>query len=446
MKILLATHNFFPGHAAGTEVLTYSVAKELIRLGHCVRIFTGHAAVNEFDDDQRFDEYVFEGIHVYRFHHSLAPMGEQNSLIEMDLDCHLASTYFDKVLLEYQPDKVHFFHLKRLGSKLIEQAAAVKIPVFMTPTDFWAICPMVQLMLPDGQMCTGPTTYAGNCVKHLAMITKKGIAHTFIQGIPVSWFEKTGNFLAHKQESKSNYIKEVKALSNRLNINIKRFNMLNKIVVPTQLMHEMLKNNGVNPEKMILSSYGIDTISDSFSKVRKHSDTLKIGFIGTLTLNKGCHVLIDAFKMLPVGTATLSIYGARSERFIEYANSLEVRADHNEAISFRGTFEPSDISRILANFDVLVVPSIWYENAPLVVYSAQANRCPVIASNFPGLSETIRHGENGLLFEPGDARNLALQLSRLINEGDILENLSRAAKAPKSIKHYVEELLNIWTS
>jgi glycosyltransferase involved in cell wall biosynthesis len=49
--------------------------------------------------------------------------------------------------------------------------------------------------------------------------------------------------------------------------------------------------------------------------------------------------------------------------------------------------------------DVLVVPSIWYENTPLVIYSAQAAGCPVIASNLGGIAEVKHHEDNGLLFK-----------------------------------------------
>ena len=64
----------------------------------------------------------------------------------------------------------------------------------------------------------------------------------------------------------------------------------------------------------------------------------------------------------------------------------------------------------LSRIDVLVVPSIWYENAPLVVYSALAAGVPVVATDLGGLSETIVHGRNGLLFEPGNPAALAAEL------------------------------------
>ena len=93
---------------------------------------------------------------------------------------------------------------------------------------------------------------------------------------------------------------------------------------------------------------------------------------------------------------------------------------------------------------VLVVPSLWYENTPLVLYSAQAAHCPVIASNLPGLTEVIQENENGLLFEPGVYSSLASQLTRLLNEEGLLIGLQSRSRAPKTISKYVDELMSLW--
>ena len=95
---------------------------------------------------------------------------------------------------------------------------------------------------------------------------------------------------------------------------------------------------------------------------------------------------------------------------------------------------------------MLVIPSLWYENTPLVIYSAQAAACPVIASNLPGLAAVVVHEHNGLLFEPGNAALLAQQLSRLIDEDELLQRLSHNAHPPKTTATYVDELLAVWTA
>ena len=114
-------------------------------------------------------------------------------------------------------------------------------------------------------------------------------------------------------------------------------------------------------------------------------------------------------------------------------------------IQFLGVFDNREISTVLAGLDVLVVPSLWQENSPLVILSAQACRCPVIASDLAGLSETIQHDKNGLLFESGNKAALARQLLRAINEKNLINRLSVQSVSPKSTAAYVGELIQIWS-
>lgn len=445
MKILLTTHQFFPQFSAGTEVLTYSVAKELLNRGHNVHVFTGYPNEADLHDDDRFDEYDYENIHVYRFHHAYVPMAGQISMIEVGYDNHLAVKYFKQILDRFNPELVHIFHLNRLGTGLIDCAIRAKIPTFMTPTDFWTFCPTGQLVLGNGKLCSGPSTYSGNCVKHLAQSTEKKLVGKASQLLPTISLD----FLVRitLAEIMPTYPKraEVKAIGSRLAKNINRLNQLRKIVSPNSFMTEKLKEYGVLPKLIIQSAFGIDVPGKrDVKKLFRSSDRpLKVGFIGTLAPHKGCHVLIKAFNNLPCGQAVLSIYG-KIDEVPEYSTLLKQLASDNDAIKFCGTFHNSKIGEILSNFDVLVVPSLWYENTPLVIYSAQATNCPVIASNYPSLSEVIQDQFNGLLFEAGNAKDLSEKLNRLIVQPSLLTKLSLNCKQPKSIGAYVDELLNIW--
>jgi glycosyltransferase involved in cell wall biosynthesis len=136
----------------------------------------------------------------------------------------------------------------------------------------------------------------------------------------------------------------------------------------------------------------------------------------------------------------LKIYG-KMEEFPEYVRELKVIAADDTRIQFCGTFPNEKIGEIFAELDVVVVPSTWYENTPLVIYSAQAAGCPVIASNLGGMSEVIHHDENGLLFEPGDVSGLAELLESIVLDRELVGRLSRNAMMPKSIPEYVDELL-----
>src|SRR3954453_16743152 len=79
MKILLTVHQFFPEYFSGTEVLTYSVARELLSRGHAVAVMTGFPARKNLPPHERLDEYQIDGIHVFRFHHAYVRMNGQKA-------------------------------------------------------------------------------------------------------------------------------------------------------------------------------------------------------------------------------------------------------------------------------------------------------------------------------------------------------------------------------
>jgi glycosyltransferase involved in cell wall biosynthesis len=90
--------------------------------------------------------------------------------------------------------------------------------------------------------------------------------------------------------------------------------------------------------------------------------------------------------------------------------------------------------------DVLAVPSLWHENTPLVIHSAQALRLPVIAADVGGISEVVADEENGLLFEKGNANQVASIIQRLCRKPEILGRLSAGARPPLSMKAYADRI------
>ena len=446
MRILLTVHQFFPQFAAGTEVLAYSVARELMKRGHVVHVLAGYPDSATLKDEDRFDEYDFEGIHVYRFHHAYTAMGGQISKVEIGYDNLLAADYFDRILERFRPNLVHYFHLNRLGTGLIDRAVHAGIPRFMTPTDFWTICPTSQLLLGDGSLCSGPTARSGNCVKHFVQSTQGQLVGKIAGSLPDTGADILVRLTGSGVMPAYPMHEEVLAIAQRLPINISRLNQLNGIIAPNEFMKMFLVRYGVKPDLIVESAFGVEVTSvkknDSHAE---HIGPLRVGFIGTLASHKGCHVLIEAFKDLAALGATLKIYGCSGEDK-DYARSLQVLAEGAEAIKFCGTFPNSEISKIFESIDVLVVPSLWYENTPLVIYSAQAAGCPVVASDLPGLSAVIKSDVDGLLFEAGCSAALELQLLRLVTEDGLLYQLIANSPTPKSTERYVDNLLTVWNT
>jgi glycosyltransferase involved in cell wall biosynthesis len=136
----------------------------------------------------------------------------------------------------------------------------------------------------------------------------------------------------------------------------------------------------------------------------------------------------------------LDIYG-NIEEYPDYGAKIKLLAQQDPRIEFKGTFANERIAAILSSLDVLVVPSLWYENSPLVVYSAQAAECPVLASNVPGIAEVVQDEVNGLLVPAGDVLGLAAAIQRLAKDRALLRRLRERAVKPKPIQQYVDELL-----
>jgi len=210
-------------------------------------------------------------------------------------------------------------------------------------------------------------------------------------------------------------------------------------------MLSKLVQNGLEPERTFILPFGLNLTHLANAQRPRPAETLRLGYIGTLFEHKGVHVLIEAVRQLAGKPIELKIYG-KIDEFPDYTQKLKGLALDDPRIEFCGTFPNGEIGTIFSSLDVLVVPSLWHENSPLVLYSAQAAKCPVIASNVAGLSEVIEHGKNGFLFPPGNASELAHSILSLLENRALLEVMSKNSKSPLSIQEYVARLLEVYNN
>ena len=109
-----------------------------------------------------------------------------------------------------------------------------------------------------------------------------------------------------------------------------------------------------------------------------------------------------------------------------------------------GEVENDKISSVYAGVDVLVVSSIWYENAPLVILEALAAHVPVVASRIGGIPELIKEGVNGLLFEPNNSEDLRRKLGLFFEDPMLLPRLKQGAQALRGIEENAQDMENIY--
>jgi glycosyltransferase involved in cell wall biosynthesis len=236
------------------------------------------------------------------------------------------------------------------------------------------------------------------------------------------------------------------------------------VVAPSRHMRDAFARAGVPAERLVHRPYGIRAaaLAEVGSRRRRSGDgtavapgeataareaggaargagPLRVAFLGTLTKHKGVHVLLRAFEGLPAGRARLRIHGwTVDRRYREWLRTLSARPD----VEWRGEVERDDLPAVFAETDVLVVPSTWVENCPIVIQEAYLAGVPVVASNVGALPEFVRDGESGLLFEVENPDSLRRTLLRILDDPGLLERLRAGIPAVRPMDdeaRYFEE-------
>jgi glycosyltransferase involved in cell wall biosynthesis len=166
-------------------------------------------------------------------------------------------------------------------------------------------------------------------------------------------------------------------------------------------------------------------------------------YFGNILPLKGIHLLIDAFKALPRGKATLTIYGSRNPWTEVYYDQLKSQAN-GFSVDFRGPFKRENLSEALRDQDIAVLPSICPESFSFIIREANSLGLPVIGSRIGAIPEAIKEGENGFLFEPGNIGELRDCMVRFIEEPELLKKMALKMPKVKSMAEHAEELIEIY--
>jgi glycosyltransferase involved in cell wall biosynthesis len=434
MRILLAVHQFMPEFWAGTETLTLRTAQELKRRGHHVSVLTGG----------KYDPELPE---LYRFTWSELPIIRLNVPEPDPLWWGgLGQTYrrteiepsLKQILLEVRPDLVHIFHLRRLTLSLVDLVQKHSIPVVFSLTDYWFGCFTGQLQFPADQPCAGPDLLSANCLRHIASRMNPAFGRVpmpiwrlFMRG--ATFWNSLGP-LASIAQLKQRQISMRKAYSG-----------IQRVLAPSSQLLETYRELGFDMSQTRICPYGIDVSGLENLMPRTpwqgvSERPLKVAFVGTFNPAKGAHVLLDAVARLHCQRSiSVRLYGSLDDN-PAYSNMLQFKASDLDGVEFAGIFSSDRIYQVLSTIDLLIVPSLWRENSPLILLQAMASGLPVVASNVPGMADHIHSGINGELFEPGNSAALAELLERLVADPHALQTLTSCQLQPRTISDYVNQI------
>jgi glycosyltransferase involved in cell wall biosynthesis len=441
LRILFTTHQFFPESRAGVEIVTLGLARELKAGGHEPFVLAAKRTVPHSDLlPGETEDYEHEGVPVRRIGR---PEEGLTRPYELNYRNDVMAAKTREYLQEVAPDLVHIMHLQGLSASVLPVCEELGLPTVFTATDFWTVCPVVDLRRHDGVMCEGPdVSHCVRCIASRSTDPRLQKAARQVGGAVTG----AADLASRTPLSRFSFpLRQIGAVGERPAYIRDRMGSVDRILAYTHLTRDLLLANGIGRGRIRVSSYGIDTSHVAHVPAeRRPSATLRVGFVGTLAPHKGPDVLVRAFARLPPEMeATLSLHGS-SVGYETYAAGLRTLAGNDPRISFPGPFSRGELAGVLANLDVLVVPSLWYENAPGVIFEAFAAGMPVIATDLGGMSEFVKPGENGLLFALGDAKDLAEQLGILIEDRSLLGRLRAGIKPVKTVGEYAGELIELY--
>jgi glycosyltransferase involved in cell wall biosynthesis len=198
--------------------------------------------------------------------------------------------------------------------------------------------------------------------------------------------------------------------------------------VPFQAISESTRDDLVArgiPRRSIEVIYpGIDT-STYTPLPASRSPLPTFAYLGRLKKYKGVHHVIRAFSAMRNPDATLDIAGAG-----DYRPELEAMArslDLGARVRFLGRISEAEKLALLRRAWGLVFASPK-EGWGITNLEAAACATPVVASNSPGIRESIRHGETGFLTPHGDIAGMAAALDRLASSAELVEQLGKNAR------------------
>jgi glycosyltransferase involved in cell wall biosynthesis len=317
------------------------------------------------------------------------------------------------LIAELDPDIVHLHHLLLFGAETVDliRQAAPRARLVFTAHDFFPICPQEgQLLTTDGRLCRGPSPDAcGRC----------------FPGRPADDF----------------VMRELQARDLLADFD--------RILLPSAFARGRYLAAGWPADRLVLMPNGIAGDGAAAAPRRRTAPDGRrdrFGFFGHVNRFKGSTVLLEASRILSEeGVAhRVSLHGGTAYQPDAFLQRFDAALLAAPAARHHGSYTGDDLGALMAEIDWVVVPSVWWENAPLVILEAFRHGRPVICGNLGGMAEMVRDGVDGLHAPVGDPAGLAAVLRRAAERPELWDRLAAGIKSPKTIAQVAEDHLSLY--
>lgn len=223
---------------------------------------------------------------------------------------------------------------------------------------------------------------------------------------------------------------------------LKLYAQVDAFVVPCDFMRQQLVQGGFPAKRIhVIKSPAISETEATGGQQRRH-----ILYFGRISPEKGIDTLIDAFQQL-ADPPELILAGRSYDDEQARLEGL-MTPESRGRIRFTGFQESRELARLIDEALLTVVPSRWYDNAPLSVHESFLHATPVVAARIGGIPEQVQDGVTGRLFDPDSKESLHAVLHEMLSDRDLLERMGLAAREHVirecSMDRHADLLLNLF--
>lgn len=405
MKLLFLCHNHPGLQPGGTELLARSLFRELRDRHEVEGAFL--AAVTGAHRERR-PGTMLQGIGEAP-DEMLVWLGHFDRFFLAQPDTYgLAS--LAPVIAELAPDLIHLHHPLMWGVESIDliRRVAPRARLIFTAHDFFPICPQEgQLLTTDGRLCQGPSLDA-------------------CQG-------------CFPDRNGADFV--MRALQMR-----DVFQDFDRILTPSAFARDRYLAAGWPAGQFEVMPNGLLPAPQAPHRAAPDGRRDRFGFFGHLNRFKGGLVVLGAARQLHAARVPhrLTLHGSAAYQSDSFMTSLKSELAATPTATWPGPYTANELPGLMAQVDWVVMPSIWWENAPLVIQEAFLHRRPVICGGIGGMAEMVRDGIDGLHAPVNDPAGLAQVMRQAIETEGLWDRLVARIQPPPTIAEVARRHLKLY--
>jgi glycosyltransferase involved in cell wall biosynthesis len=322
------------------------------------------------------------------------------------------TSYFPQILRSQNPDVVHFHHTLYLGYSAIRATREVlpDVPIVYTLHELLPICH-----------------------HHGQMVRTKGyeLCH---RATPLRCHECFPAIRPQEFHLRKRYVQA-------------HFDEVDMFLAPSHFLRQRYLDWGIPAEKIRFEDYGRRPFHP-LPEVRNDEKRTRLGFFGQFSNFKGIQVLLKAMAILRERSPEIRLWlhGANLDLHTpEFQQEvMELLEAAGESVVLVGKYRPDEVPRLMSEIDWAIVPSLWWENSPLVIQEAFGHGRPVICSNIGGMAEKVTDEVDGLHFRVGDPVSLAQTIERAASEPGLWDRLRSGIRPIYAMDEHMQRLESLY--